>query len=173
VVVGAVAIAAVAVLLAATAVRQQGRLGPRTRLLDALAIVPQWKFFGDTRLGAREGALDDLHLVARDWMGGDRVGAWLPVLSPGCRRWSHALWNPSLRPELMLLSFADDLAARPDATASGRVTTSLAYLVLLRECLDGAPRSPDARGRQFAIVRTRGRDPRSLAIAFVSAWHEW
>ena len=170
---GVAVTAAVAALLVATVFRQPGRAGPRGRLLGALAVVPQWKFFGDSRLGVRDDALDDLHLVARDWMGGDLVGPWQPVLSPAERRWTQAVWNPSRRPDSMLLSYADDLAGSPDAAWREGVASSLPYLVLLRQSLDAAPRSPQAKARQFAIVRTRGRGERTLSVAFVSGWHAW
>jgi len=170
---GAIAIAAVGALLAATVLRQAGRLGPRGRLLSAIAVLPQWKFFGESRLRVRDDAYDDLHLVARDWVGGEVIEPWRPVLSPADRRWTHAVFNPPRRADGMLLSFADDLAARPDAAANERVTTSLAYLVLLRHCLDASTRSSDAKARQFAIIRTSGRGERVLSVAFLSRWHEW
>jgi hypothetical protein len=172
-VLGIIAIATVAVLLAATALRQVGQVGPRGRLLDAMAVLPQWKFFGQSHFGVRQDVLDDLHLVARDWTGAAGVGPWRPVFSPPERRWTQAIFGPPRRADGMLLSFADDLAARRDAMTNGRVTTSLAYLVLLRHCLDALPRSADAQARQFAIVRTRGRGQRELSIPFVSHWHEW
>jgi hypothetical protein len=163
----------VAALLAATAAIQLRPLGPRGQLLNALALLPQWRFFSESRLRLRDDAHDDLHLVARDWLGGEAPGPWRPVLSPPERRWTQAIWNPSLRPDVMLASFADDLAAHPGEAQSERVTTSLAYLVLLRHCLDATPCEADAQARQFAIVRTRGRHGRQLSIAFVSLWHAW
>jgi hypothetical protein len=169
---GFIAIFAVAALLVGTVLRQAGQAGPRGQLLSAIAILPQWKFFGESRLRAHEDAHDDLHLVARDWMGEHLVGPWQPALSPSERQWTHTFWNPSLRPDGMLFSFADDLAGR-DPSAQERVTTSLAYLVLLRHCLDAAPPSSGARARQFAIVRTRGRGQRELSVAFLSHWHQW
>lgn len=151
-------LALVVVLLAAGGLRQFGRLSQRGLLLDTLGILPQWKFFGQSQVDARPGVFDDYHLLARQ----DR-GAWREVLCWGERSLPGMLWNPG---DLARLTLAEQVI---ELGRHGRqATTSLAYLTVLRHCLDqlgeGAP-------VQFAILTTRGRTAAAPQLAYLSAWH--
>ncbi len=152
------ALALVAALLALGLVRQFAVSGPRWLLLDRLALVPQWKFFGQVGIGQDEGWCDDLHLLARRG-----EGEWQELVWCAERRWIEALWNPHARSR-------DALAARLAllATASDVPPTALAYLTVLKHCLGALPGEAPL---QFAIAATRGRGDRPLALKFLSGRH--
>lgn len=170
---GLLALVTVALLLAATLAAQFRAPAGRGRLLDPLALTPQWKFFGQSVLAISDVPLNDIHILARDRSGDGRIGQWQPLLSPGDRPILHSFWKPSGRRTAILLSLADDLASDPDAARHERAQQSLPYLVLLRHCLCDYPRPAGAEDRQFALVRTNGRVDRAMSVAFVSAFHAW
>lgn len=145
-------------LLAAGVVRQFGRLSQRGLLLDTLGILPQWKFFGQSRVAAPEGVFDDFHLLARR-----DAEAWCEVLCWGERSLLSALWNPS---DLARLTVAEPVVEL--GRHGQQATTSLPYLIVLRHCLD---RLGEGSPVQFAVVSTRGRGQDAPRLAFLSAWH--
>lgn len=151
-------LALVAALLALSVARQFAVSGPRWLLLDRLALVPQWKFFGQVAIGQDKAWCDDLHLLARRGEGAWQALVWCPE-----RRWGEALWNPHARSR-------DALALRLAllATASDVPPTALAYLTVLKHCLDTLPGEAPL---QFAIAATRGRGERGLALRFLSHRH--
>lgn len=151
-------LALVVLLLAAGALRQFGRLTQRGLLLDTFAILPQWKFFGQSQIDARENLFDDYHLLARQ----DR-GPWCEVLCWGERSLLGTLWNPGDLARLTLAEQVIELGRHGQ-----QATTSLAYLTVLRHCLD---RLGEGAPVQFAIVATRGRDGAAPELAYLSAWH--
>lgn len=152
------ALALVAGLLGLGLVRQFAVSGPRWLLLDRLALVPQWKFFGQVAIGRDEAWCDDLHLLARRGAGEWRALVWRPE-----RRWAEALWNPHARSR-------DALAAQLAllATAKDVPPTALAYLTVLKHCADALPGDAPL---QFAVAATRGRGDRPLALRFLSGRH--
>ncbi len=147
---------AVAVMLAVGAVRQFGQLGSRGVLLDALAILPQWKFFAQDAVAQDAAAFDDLHLLVRR-----AEGAWQPLLWPDERRWHEALWNPGQYARAGLLEAMQALARQADAR-----DTTHAALILARHAL--------AEGDtpfQLAIAATRGRGERTPELVWLSPWY--
>lgn|GEM_PF-2883799 len=157
-------------LLLALSAWQQARARPLHRRLDALGLVPQWKFFGQADVGPEQGALDDWHVVARlaSVEPGTSPGPWQPVLWPPARPLLAALWNPAARRHGHLLDMAHLLTrAEPQHAAQ---PTALIYLAVLRACF-AVLSPPEPVALQFAIAVTRGRGERLLAIGFVSAWH--
>lgn len=147
---------AVAVLLAAGAVRQFGQLGPRGVLLDALAILPQWKFFAQRAVGEDAAAFDDLHLLVRG-----EHDDWQPLLWPEERRWLEALWHPGLYARAGLLEAMHMLARQSDARE-----TAHAALILARHAL-----AEGTAPLQLAIAATRGRGERSPELVWLSPWY--
>ena len=163
----------VALLLALGLARQFTVSGRTGLLLDRLAIVPQWKFYGQSRIASDPSAFDDLHLLARLSSSPVDPGAWQPLLWPEERRWIDALWSPHGRSRAAILEPAL-LLALGEGTAGQRARpTALTYLTVLRHCLDRL--SPDeGEAIQFAILQTRGRNangPRPTTLRFLSAWH--
>lgn len=150
--------------------RQFRILGPRGQLLDRLAILPQWRFFGQSRIGTDPHCFDDLYLIARISSGEDKVGAWQDVLWWEDRPIADSFWNPLLRSrsamgEAMLhltITELDDERRVPP--------TALSYLTVLRQCLDCLV-PDDGMAMQFAIATTRGRENRPIFLRFLSAWH--
>lgn len=164
------ALACVIGLLAIGLSRQFVVVDQRGALLDRLGIVPQWKFFGQSRIAADPAWFDDACLLARISPDPATSGAWGNVLWWEDRPLSHAGWNPALRSrdavgEAMMLLVqtepADETRARP---------TALAYLTVLRSCIEHLPPG-DGEALQFAIALTRGRGDRPVALCFLSAWH--
>ena len=161
---------AVAVLLAASLIQQFRVLGPRGALLDGLALVPQWKFFGQSRIGTDPACMDDLHLIARVSRDTQDLGPWLNLLWWEDRPLINAVWNPASRSRdaigvamvrLVVAESADQCPASP---------TALIYLTVLRHCLDLVPLAP-GDALQFALVTTRGRAARPATLGFLSGWH--
>lgn len=164
------AIAGVAILLLASLVQQFRTLGPRARWLDALALVPQWKFFGQDAVGLDPAWSDDWHVLARIAAAGgkDRPGPWQKVLGPIERSFWHFAWNPHRHSQAHLLAYAEQLAWARSADAVE--PTGLAYLTLLRACFATVPLG-EGESLQFAVVATRGRGERPLALHYLSPWH--
>lgn len=146
----------VVVLLAAGAARQFGQLGPRGVLLDALAVLPQWKFFAQSAVANDAAVFEDLHLLVRT-----ADDEWRPLLWPGERRWHEALWNPGQYARALLLEAMQALARQSDARE-----TAHAALILARQGLSevGGP-------MQLAIVATRGRGARVPELVWLSPWY--
>lgn len=164
------ALAGVTILLFASLVQQFRRVGPRGRWLDALAVVPQWKFFGQDAVGLDPAWADDWHVIARIAPLGEAAmpEPWWPVLSPATRTGWHFAWNPHIRSRAQLLAYAERLGqasmgAPPDHTG-------LAYLSLLRACFESVP-IREGHALQFAIIATRGRHERPIDLRFLSLWH--
>jgi hypothetical protein len=145
-------------LFAAGVVRQFGQLSQRALLLDSLGILPQWKFFGQSRVAREEGEFDDYHLLARQGTGG-----WQEVLCFKERTLLSALWNPGDLAKLTLAEPVVELGRHGQ-----QAMTSLPYLIVLRHCLD---RQGEGEAVQFAVVTTRGRGEQEPQLAFLSAWH--
>ncbi len=164
---------AVALLLAMGLTRQFATSGRTGLLLDRLAIVPQWKFYGQSRIASDPSAFDDLHLLARHSTSPADPGEWQPLLWPDERRWLDALWNPHGRSRAAILEPALLLALAEGTSGHRTRPTALTYLTVLRHCLDHLPPG-DGEAIQFAIVQTRGRSgsgPRPTTLRFLSAWH--
>jgi hypothetical protein len=170
---GAIALIIVSLLLALTVAAQFRWVRGRSWLLDALALAPQWKFFGQPLMIEGNLALADLHIVVRDCFEDGSCNKWCPTLFMNERRWVESLWNAGAMSKGTLLSLASDLATAPAAAREVQVQLSLPYLVLLRHCFSAFPPGPNAVGRQFAVIGTSGREGRTLTVAFVSARHRW
>lgn len=163
----------VALLLALGLTRQFAVSGRTGLLLDRLAIAPQWKFYGQSRIASDPSAFDDLHLLARRSTSPADPGEWQPLLWPDERRWVDSLWSPHGRSRAAILEPALLLALGEDAPGQRARPTALTYLTVLRHCLDRLP-PREGEAIQFAIVQTRGRSdsgPRPLTLRFLSAWH--
>ena len=163
----------VALLLVLGLTRQFTVSGRTGLLLDRLSILPQWKFYGQSRIASDPSTFDDLHLLARRSSSPADPGAWQPLLWPDERRWIDALWKPHGRSRAAILEPALLLALGEDTAGQRARPTALTYLTVLRHCLDRL--SPDeGEAIQFAIVQTRGRSnsgPRPTTLRFLSAWH--
>lgn len=163
----------VALLLSVGLTRQfavSGRIG---LLLDRLTILPQWKFYGQSRIASDPSAFDDLHLLARRSTSPTDPGEWQPLLWPDERRWVDALWSPHGRSRAAIAEPALLLALGEDTPGQRARPTALTYLTVLRQCLDHLPPG-NGEATQFAIVQTRGRNdyrPRPTTLRFLSAWH--
>jgi hypothetical protein len=163
-------LAGVSMLLLASLLQQFRQVGPRGRWIDALTLVPQWKFFGQDAVGLDPAWSDDWQVLARIAPLGEATmpEPWLPVLSPATRTGWHFAWNPHSRSRALLLAYAERLGQAgvdepPDPTG-------LAYLSLLRACFEAAPLG-EHFALQFAIVATRGRQERPVDLRFLSLWH--
>jgi hypothetical protein len=160
------AILAVVVLLLAFSLCLQFVVAkPGWLWLDNLAIVPQWKFFGQARIATDQAVFDDVHLLVRS----HADGRWQQIGCCPVRAWHHAFWNPHLPSDSAVLVATTSLA---EAAIAGNQLrpSSLAYLTVLRFCLDRVEARPDD-AVQFAIVTTRGRTDRQMFLRFLSAWH--
>lgn len=168
--IGPVVLALAAIGLLATAVAQVRPLRRYRFALDALALVPEWRFYAQASLAGAADLARDTHIVVRDRLADGHVGGWTPVLWPAERRLGHALWNPRLRVDALTLSIAEDLAHK---LAGAEVQQSVGYLVVLRRALAAPPATAGgaAVARQFAIVHVSGRGERALSLDFVSGWH--
>lgn len=165
-----IVLAAVVILLAASVLQQFRTVGPKGHLLDALALVPQWKFFAQDAVGLDPDWSDDWHVLARVAAIGDatRPTPWQPVIAPAVRSGWHFIWNPVGRSQAQLLAYAEMLGRAHPAEPINPV--GLAYLTLLRACFDVV--SPDRdQALQFAVVATRGRHERPVFLRYLSLWH--
>jgi hypothetical protein len=165
------ALAGVTILLLASLVQQFRQIGPRERWLDALSLVPQWKFFGQDALDLGPAWSDDWHVLARQAPLEEAATPepWQPVLSTPERAGWHFVWNPHCRSRAQLLACAERLGqAGPGQPPD---PTSLAYLSLLRACFAAVPPGDDGHALQFAVVATRGRHDRHVDLRFLSKWH--
>lgn len=164
------ALCGVAILLMASLVQQFRVVGPRGFWLDALALVPQWKFFGQNAVGTDPGWSDDWYVLARvaPQHSEGQPGPWQSVIGPTERTWWHFAWNPHRRSRAQLLASAERIAQT--ATSGPPEPTSLAYLSVLRACFEAVPPGP-AEVLQFAIVATRGGKGRTMALRYLSLWH--
>ena len=164
-------LAAVVALLLGTLAWQFTVLGRRGVLLDRLAIMPQWKFFGQSRIATDPFCFDDLCLLARLGRDAGDAGAWREVLWWEARPFRHALWNPRGRSRAAIGTAAQRLAITEHNPQQRASPTALAYLTVLRHCLEALPPTTTDDALQFAVALTRGRDQRSVSLAFLSAWH--
>jgi len=163
-------LAAVVLLLLLGLDRQFGILGPRGQLLDHLAILPQWKFFGQSQIGSDPHCFDDLCLLARISPGEGKAGSWQEVLWWEDRPITHTFWNPLLRSRGAVGEAMANLTITESNDEQQVLPTALTYLTVLRQCLDCLP-TDDGMAIQFAIAATRGRENRLVSLRFLSAWH--
>ena len=167
----ALTLACIGLLLLGGLWRQCIRLGPRGRHFDRFAILPQWRFFGQTELAQRDDTFDDVHLLTRSADGNRVLGAWHEIMGPGERTWRDAVWRPAARADQEIEDYCDQLTRHPVGDDPAIVQSSLAYLVVLRRCLGSQVAEVRDQSLQFAVVTTRGRDERSLELRFLSEWH--
>lgn len=163
---GSMVVAAVVVLLALGLVRQFTTLSGRWILADRLALLPQWKFFGQTRIARDDGVFDDLHLLVRRAENG-QPGPWQDLFwrtERGALGW---LWNGQARSSAAILTRLVALAAGTDDVPP----TNLAYLTLLLYAIERTD-LPAGATLQFALASTRGRGTRGPQVRFLSQWHQ-
>lgn len=164
---------AVAVLLLMGLIWQFKILGPRGRRLDSLTILPQWKFFGQSRIATDPACFDDLCLLARTSGDEETPGTWQKILGWEDRPLLSALWNSSLH-RRAIDEAVQHLATTGECDEAGVEPTSLAYLTVLRYCFDHLPiqRQDEAAALQFGIATTRGREAQNISLKLLSAWHK-
>jgi hypothetical protein len=160
-----ISLAAVIALLLLGIRQQFAVLSPRTWLLNDLAILPQWKFFGQMRIADDPAIFDDLHLIARQ-----AGGEWRELLWWEDRPWHETFWKPEDRWQFFIGQHMANLVESERNNEQAAELTALAYLTVLRFCLDHLT-PPDGESVQFAITTTKGRRNRTLALGFVSGWH--
>ncbi|MFM5949984.1 MAG: hypothetical protein ACKOPM_12295 [Novosphingobium sp.] len=160
----------VCLLLGWTLLRQFVVSSAAAMVLDHLAIVPQWKFFAQTRIDGNSEAFDDFHLLARTAPGDGKSGDWVELLHYGERPWWHAVWNPRRYSRSLIVQHAVMLTLAEEEPEHAARSTALSYLTVLRFTLDRT--MPHAGAAvQFAIATTDGRVGREPKVRFVSAWH--
>lgn len=164
------ALASVILLLAIGLTRQFATVGPRGAVLDQLTIVPQWKFFGQSGIAEDPAWLDDLCLIARISPDPATIGHWQHMLWWDDRPLSHALWNPSVRGRNAIGGAMMQLVRTEPLAASRAAPSALAYLTLVRFCIEQLPLE-DGAALQFAIATTHGREKRPVSLRLLSAWH--
>lgn len=163
--VGEAMLIGVVLLLGLSLLRQFAAAGPRWDLLDRLGIVIQWKFFGQAAIATNPSCFDDYHLLARR-AAETGPGGWSELLWSDERGPADWLWNPAQRRHLVFMTELERLAMADTPPQP----TALAYLTVLRLCLDRL-RLGNGEALQFAIVATRGRGGRAVALRFISKWH--
>jgi hypothetical protein len=156
--------------------RQFAVSGPFWQKLDSFGIVPQWKFFARRQIAGDLSVFDDLHLLVRldrsMAIAGNLAdpGPWQERSWGNDRPLSTAIWNPHDRSRAGIEACMELLARSEQGPGPGAQPTALAYLTMLRHCLELFPSDVD-QAIQFAIVQTRGRTGREPRVGFVSAWH--
>lgn len=165
-----ITLAAVALMLLLGVWRQFVLIGKRGELLDRLAVLPQWRFFGQSDIASRQDRFDDHHLLARLGTIDGHAGSWRELIWSGERRWLDAVWNGQPRSKAEILEHTALLCRNAGSEGQSVVPSSLSYLVVLRYCLDKHPPKPDM-AMQFTIVTTRGRGERQPEARLISAWH--
>ena len=169
-----IGIALLVAVIIGLAVTIRAQIRPMRRLrtvLDAFAIVPEWRFYAQASIKTTVDLARDPHLIVRDRDAAGRIGGWNVGLCHAERRMHHAWWNPHARVNDVVLGYAMDLA---HARVGDRyLQQSIRYIAVLR-CILQLPRgSADSVDRQFAVVHTIGRGQRTIAIDVVSGWHRW
>jgi hypothetical protein len=166
VIVGAVLVAATALLLTALTQRRGWRLEQMLRARDVFSVLPLWTFFApnpgttDTRLLWREafstGATSHWHELSPPRRG----GAW------------QAVWNPNRRIQKAIADAGALLAESRSREELDVVMLSVPYLMLLTYV---AAQVGSAHGiaRQFLLVQTSGDEPAfdEVTILVTSRWH--
>jgi hypothetical protein len=157
-------------MLALSIWRQFEVLESRGQVLDSIAILPQWKFFAQNAIASSDEMFDDFHLLIRLVDSCGNAGPWQEIFWTDEREWHEMFWSPDLRPNGEIIRRMWQVSSNRFNARELQFQTSLAYLTLLRHCLDCAKLAPD-QAIQFSIVATAGRGDRPLAVRFVSAWH--
>ncbi len=150
--------------------RQFTFLGPRGQILDRVGLLPQWKFFALSAFSDGKASFDDHHLLVRQMSKDGSREAWQEIFWNDDRHWVEMFWNPDLRSKGEIQKCLVMLQTERPPHSNSVDPTSLNYLTALRYCLDKLALEP-GNAVQFAVVTTRGRQQRSVAIRFVSAWH--
>jgi hypothetical protein len=163
-------LAAVALMLSLGVWRQFVQVRYRGELLDSLAILPQWRFFGQSEINSRQDKFDDYHLLARLGAVGGPTEPWRELIWSEDRRWLDAVWNGQPRSKAAIIEHAVLLCRSTESENQTVIPSSLSYLVLLRYCLDNHPPKPGL-AIQFAVVATRGRGKRQPNARLISQWH--
>lgn len=160
----------VAALLLAGVIRQALPVGRVGYLLDALGLVPQWRFFAQSDIAGNAWRFADPHLLLRVASEDGTMSAWQPVYWQDDRRAVATLWNPHRRRSEQLLEFLNVLCTADRDTDPAKRTGTIPYLALLRLCLEKRPLA-NGESLQFAVATTLGRDRRDPEPRFVSDWH--
>lgn len=163
-------LAVVALFLLLSLVRQFEMLGAIGVLLDRLAILPQWKFFGQSYIAKDLSCFDDMCLLARISPDQGDLGPWQNVLWWEDQPIHRGFWNPALRSRSAMCEAMTLLATTEVGEKTSIPPTALAYLTILRHCYNSLIPN-DGVALQFAIAKTRGRQGRSVSLKFLSAWH--
>lgn len=150
--------------------RQFNKLGPRGQILDGIGILPQWKFFAQSVMANNDDIFDDFHLLVRLADHRGKTWQWEEIFWNAERTWLEMFWNPDLRPRGEIQLRLWQVSSNRFNTHDPRYQTSLAYLTLLRHCLDCVELTPH-QAMQFAIAATTGREERPVTVRFVSSWH--
>lgn len=163
-------LAAVCLLLAIGLIRQFSVLGSRGALLDQLAVVPQWKFFAHHQIDDDIATFDDPHILARIGKADGSMTGWSEIWSARDRTLLSTLWNPSLRRDTIIIEAALLLGKSDRDKRSPILPTGLAYLTILRLCINKMRPQP-GEIVQFAVATTRSTEIRAVSLRFLSSWH--
>lgn len=163
-------VSGVAGLLLAGVVRQAVPVGRLGTLLDALGLVPQWRFFAQSDIAGNASRFADPHLLVRVASEGGTISAWQPVFWQDDRKLVASLWNPHRRRSEQVLEFLNVLCAADRGTDPAKRADTIPYLAVLRLCLEARPLA-NGESLQFAVATTLGRDLRDPEPRFLSGWH--
>lgn len=142
---GMAALAVVVLLLSATALRQAFSLG-RWSILDALGILPGWRFFGQS---AGE---YDLAIAVRGEIAGEPFTSWQDIAIGEPRKPWHWLWFPEAMHARAVWLALDALDRRHAAGRDADADSSLAYATILAFTRARVAAAGYA-AIQFAVVR--------------------
>ena len=168
--VGSAVLIVVCILLFVGLCQQFRVLSGKALLLNDLAIVPQWKFFGQSGIGNDVSVFDDLHLLVRVGKPDGEPEPWSEIAL--WTLWSpwKTLWNPHLKSEGAIAEHALTLLVSERHADNKAQPTALCYLAVLRHCFDHIKLDPQ-QALQFAITTSRGREERLVNVDVLSAWH--
>ena len=143
---------------------QRGRLIRRLKRHDVFALLPTWTFF------APRPGVTDFNVLYRDCSVSGGFSPWYEMhdRSPGRLK---GLWNPWKRTGKGITDMCNTLMRLAGQGLGQRIYLQIPYLTLLNYVV-AAPRTDVSHMRQFAIVRTAGKDaPRDTTPLLVSALH--
>lgn len=135
--------------------------------LDALALLPRWKFF------APNPSVADYKLFVRDRLADRSVTTWREIELSGEKTLAAAVWNPARRRVKVVVDAMRRiriLAATPEADPEV-LAASLPYLTLLQVATDSA-HLDSSHESQFAVMQVSGLKAESPPrLVFHSRFH--
>ncbi|MBB3222288.1 hypothetical protein [Pseudoduganella umbonata] len=155
--------AALAGLLLATLAHNIGLHGRPLARLEALALVPKWKFF------APNPGTFNLYLLYRDRCADGSLTPWLILHAMDHDRdWYTFIWNPDRRLRKALHDLITSLPYPLNETDPQLFKLTTAYLLIISH-LAALPRIADSRETQFLVMKKYLDEP--CQVLFCSELH--